>query len=89
MTAVPHLSMKDKPANKPGELLLGEDWVSPDAIADPALREGRRRRGLVALNRSPLARKIIVFNLMALVILVSGVWCLVHEPLPRQPCFAT
>ncbi len=73
MTAVPHLSMKDKPASKPGELLLGEDWVSPDAIADPALREGRGRRGLVALNRSPLARKIIVFNLMALVILVSGV----------------
>ena len=26
-----------------------------------------------ALNRSPLARKIIIFNLMALVILVAGV----------------
>jgi two-component system sensor histidine kinase ChvG len=73
MTAFPHLSMKDKPAGKPGELLLGEDWVSPDAIADPSLREGRGRRGIVALNRSPLARKIIVFNLMALVVLVSGV----------------
>ena len=73
MTAVPHLSMKDKATGKPGELLLGEDWVSPDAVADPALREGRGRRGLVALNRSPLARKIIVFNLMALVVLVSGV----------------
>lgn len=73
MTAVPHLSMKDKPTGKPGELLLGEDWVSPDAIADPSLREGRGRRGLVALNRSPLARKIVVFNLLALVILVSGV----------------
>ncbi len=73
MTAVPNISMKDKPSVKPGELLLGEDWVSPEAVADTALREGRGRRGLVALNRSPLARKIIVFNLLALVVLVSGV----------------
>ena len=36
-------------------------------------RAGRGRRGSVSLNRSPLARKIIVFNLMALVILVAGV----------------
>lgn len=73
MTATARIEMdKARPA-KPGELLLGEDWVSPDAAPDPALREGRVRRGLVSLNRSPLARKIIVFNLMALVVLVSGV----------------
>ena len=73
MTAFPQISMKDARPAKSGEVLLGEDWVSPEANADPALRVGRKRRGLVSLNRSPLARKIIIFNLMALVILVAGV----------------
>ncbi|MBL4927090.1 sensor histidine kinase [Fuscibacter oryzae] len=63
---------KTSPA-KPGELLLGEDWVSPEVLIDPVLRAGRKRRGLMTLNRSPLARKIIVFNLVALVMLVAGV----------------
>jgi two-component system sensor histidine kinase ChvG len=65
--------MKNATPAKPGGLLLGEDWVSPEVVADSALSEGRGRRGLVSLNSSPLARKIIVFNLMALVILVAGV----------------
>ncbi len=65
-------SAKTVPA-KDGDVLLGEDWVSPETLADEALRADRGRRGLVSLNRSPLARKIIVFNLLALVILVSGV----------------
>lgn len=56
-----------------GQVLLGEDWVSPDVLSDSVLREGRGRRGLLSLNKSPLARKIITFNLLALVILVSGV----------------
>lgn len=56
-----------------GQVLLGEDWVSPEVLSDAALREGRGRRGFLALNKSPLARKIIIFNLLALVILVSGV----------------
>ena len=73
MTAIPQISMKDASGTKPGQVLLGEDWVSPAAIADPGLRLGRGRRGFFSLNRSPLARKIIVFNLMALVILVAGV----------------
>jgi two-component system sensor histidine kinase ChvG len=58
---------------KSGDVLLGEDWVSPDVIAGPVQRESRRRHGVVALNSSPLARKIIIFNLLALVILVAGV----------------
>ncbi len=48
-------------------VLLGEDWVSPDA-GSPM----RRRRHLSILNRSPLARKIITFNLIALMLLVAG-----------------
>ena len=31
-----------------GEVLLGEDWVSPEALAEQELRAGKSRRGLVA-----------------------------------------
>lgn len=77
MTAIPQVSMAKKrdpkSGDRPGELLLGEDWVSPENMVEATLRDGRKRRGIVSLNHSPLARKIIVFNLMALVILVAGV----------------
>jgi two-component system sensor histidine kinase ChvG len=51
-------------------VVLGDDWTSPatgETGAPP-----RRRRGLVTLQRSPLARKIITFNLIALILLVAG-----------------
>ena len=54
-------------------VVLGEDWTGPESATDPALRAKRRRRGVVSLNRSPLARKIVVFNLLALLVLVAGV----------------
>ncbi|MDP2739081.1 MAG: sensor histidine kinase [Pseudorhodobacter sp.] len=74
MTVAQRMPMDDKTPVRKGEVLLGEDWVSPDALADPHLRTGRGRgRGLLALNHSPLARKIIIFNMLALVILVAGV----------------
>ncbi len=73
MTALPRLGPAKIPPARDGDVLLGEDWVSPETLADDALREDRGRRGIVSLNRSPLARKIIIFNLLALVILVSGV----------------
>ena len=72
MTAAPRIAMDDPRPRKTGEVLLGEDWVSPDATVEE-LRETRTRGGLVSLNRSPLARKIIISNMMALVILVAGV----------------
>ena len=72
MNALPKAASMSSP-DKTGDLLLGEDWVSHDAMGDSALRAGRRRRRMVSLNRSPLARKIIIFNLMALVVLVAGV----------------
>lgn len=70
--AAPRSTMDDTRPRKSGEVLLGEDWVSPDTTVEE-LRETRSKSGIVALNRSPLARKIIIFNLMALVILVAGV----------------
>lgn len=73
MTAAPRIALSESRPVKSGDVLLGEDWVSPEAVADPDLRGLRGRRGIVSLNRSPLARKIIIFNLMALVVLVAGV----------------
>jgi len=56
-----------------GDVILGEDWVGPEGVVDEDLRKGRARRGFIALNRSPLARKIITFNLLAMIVLVVGV----------------
>ena len=56
-----------------GEVVLGEDWVAPEGTVDSELKAGRERRGFISLNRSPLARKIITFNLLAMIVLVAGV----------------
>ncbi len=72
MTAMPRPAVQEAPPRRSGDVLLGDDWVRPDEAA-PEMRDQRDRRGIVALNRSPLARKIIIFNMIALVILVAGV----------------
>ncbi|MBL9062654.1 sensor histidine kinase [Tabrizicola sp.] len=72
MSSAPRISSNDLKPKRSGDVLLGEDWVSPDATVE-RLKEGRAGRSIVGLNRSPLARKIIVFNLMALVLLAVGV----------------
>jgi two-component system sensor histidine kinase ChvG len=77
MTTAPQissaLSRQKTESRKSGDVLLGEDWTAPADFVEPELRGYRGRRGIVALNRSPLARKIVIFNMMALVILVAGV----------------
>ncbi len=82
MTVAGKIDIRTSKPVKEGDLLLGEDWESPEAGVDPTISEGRARRGLISLNRSPLARKIIVFNLLALTVLVAGVLFL--KPVPRQ-----
>jgi two-component system sensor histidine kinase ChvG len=72
MSSAPRIAPNDVRPKRSGDVLLGEDWVSPDATVE-RLKEGRAGRSIVGLNRSPLARKIIVFNLMALVLLAVGV----------------
>jgi len=63
-----------KPAKKTdADVVLGDDWVAPHTTSDSELRAKRERRGLISINRSPLARKIVTFNLLALIILVAGV----------------
>lgn len=65
--------MRDPKQVERADVVLGEDWTAPEGIVDIELRAGRERRGFISLNRSPLARKIITFNLMAMIVLVAGV----------------
>ncbi len=84
MTALPNIDVRDLnsvrraaaqvsgPRLTTGDVVLGDDWIAPDSAAERQLTESRRKRGLLTLNRSPLARKIITFNLVALILLVAG-----------------
>ncbi len=56
-----------------GDVVLGDDWVRPQSAVDTEVRIHRARRGLFSIFQSPLARKIILFNMLALVLLVAGV----------------
>jgi two-component system sensor histidine kinase ChvG len=61
------------PADKAGvDVLIGDDWTSVDGLSEAELHDGRRKRSFITLQRSPLARKIITFNLVALILLVMG-----------------
>ncbi len=51
------------------ETAPGEDWLRRAR----ARGDGVRRIGRIAVNRSPLARKIVAFNLIAILILVAGI----------------
>ncbi len=78
MTAQPKIDIHDLQSVRQagaakGDIVLGDDWVAPEPGVDRELLDRRRKRGLVRLNRSPLARKIITFNLIAMIILVAGV----------------
>ncbi|NNX94786.1 sensor histidine kinase [Roseobacter sp. HKCCD9042] len=73
MTLASDLSMTNRRARDRADIVLGEDWDRPQGAVEAELRAARQRRGWFTLNRSPLARKIIIFNLLAIVILVAGV----------------
>lgn len=55
------------------DVVLGDDWIAPDSTVDKEVRDRRERRGMFSLKRSPLTRKIITFNLIALNVLVAGI----------------
>jgi two-component system sensor histidine kinase ChvG len=65
--------MTNRRARDRADVVLGEDWDRPAASVETELRSARQSRGWISLNRSPLARKIILFNLLAMVVLVAGV----------------
>ncbi|MGL4281277.1 MAG: sensor histidine kinase [Albidovulum sp.] len=73
MTLVSGIDLRGKTRNRRADVVLGEDWTAAEGVVDSELKAGRERRGFISLNRSPLARKIITFNLMAMIVLVAGV----------------
>lgn len=66
------MALRGKSSDR-ADVVLGEDWVAPEGTVDSELTAGRERRSFISINRSPLARKIITFNLMAMIVLVAGV----------------
>ena len=65
--------MRDMAPERVGDIVLGDDFVAPGSTVDDEIRVSREQRGLFSLRSSPLARKIITFNLIALNILVAGI----------------
>ncbi|WP_299916984.1 sensor histidine kinase [uncultured Roseobacter sp.] len=60
------------PPSRDGDVVLGEDWVAPENATETEMRATRERRGLLSLRASPLTRKIITLNLIALIFLFAG-----------------
>jgi two-component system sensor histidine kinase ChvG len=73
MALVEGVSHSKAGGRKDADVVLGDDWIAPDRTVESEVRSIREKRGLFALNRSPLTRKIITFNLVALNFLVAGI----------------
>jgi len=76
MTVAPKIDVRDlksvrDAAHGKGGVVLGDDFVAPRS--DGVMTQRRNRRGVFHLRKSPLARKIITFNLLGLIVLVAGV----------------
>lgn len=65
--------MRDTAPGRNGDVVLGDDFVAPDNVVEEEVRARRARRGFFSLRSSPLTRKIITFNLIALNVLVAGI----------------
>ena len=76
MTVAPKIDVRDlksvrDAAHGTGGVVLGDDFVAPRS--EDFMTQRRKRRGFFHLRKSPLARKIITFNLLGLIVLVAGV----------------
>lgn len=77
MTDTPDIDVRDlesvRKAARAPDLVLGDDWVAPQALGENELEENRRKRSIFSLRSSPIARKIVTFNLIALMLLIAGI----------------
>ena len=73
MALAERINVRDMAQGRDGDVVLGDDWVAPEDTAEHEMRGRRDRRRLLPLSKSPLTRKIITFNLIALCILVAGI----------------
>jgi two-component system sensor histidine kinase ChvG len=61
------------PPPRSGDVVLGDDWIAPASTVEQELVAKRARRGFFSLKSSPLTRKIVTFNLIALNVMVAGI----------------
>ncbi len=73
MALAERIDLRDMAQGRDGDVVLGDDWVAPEGSIETEMRGRRERRRLLPLSKSPLTRKIITFNLIALCILVAGI----------------
>lgn len=77
MTSSPNIDVRDlrsvRKAAQEADVVLGDDYLAPDAVMDNEHRRSHSKKRLFGLNKSPLARKIVTFNLLSIIILVAGV----------------
>ncbi|PVA09429.1 histidine kinase [Pelagivirga sediminicola] len=73
MALAERIDVRDAAPGRDGDVVLGDDFVAPDGVVEDEVRARRASRGLFSLRDSPLTRKIIIFNLIALNILVAGI----------------
>ena len=77
MSAAPKIDVRDlksvRRAARTPDLLLGDDWVDPQYGNEDEEPTTNRVGRVMALWRSPIARKIVTFNLIALILLIAGV----------------
>lgn len=65
--------MKIKAGSARADIVLGDDWVGPGDAVETEVRASRARRGFFSISSSPLARKVALFNLVALVVLIVSI----------------
>ncbi len=77
MTASPNIDVRDlrsvRKAARESDVVLGDDYLAPDSAMDREYRAQHGKKRLFTVKSSPLARKIITFNLLSIIILVAGV----------------
>ena len=67
------VAVNDQTPRRDGDVVLGDDFVAPASSDDRDTAGGAEAGGRFSFWHSPLTRKIIIFNLVALNILVAGV----------------
>ena len=77
MSVAPKVDVRDlrsvRAAAHDSDIGIDDDWDGPERQAVPELQKANINPGILSLRTSPIARKIVTFNLIALSLLIAGV----------------
>ena len=73
MAFAERMTLNDEAPRRDGDVVLGDDFIAPAHSHERDTHEQKDFRRRFSFRHSPLTRKIIIFNLVALNILVAGV----------------